>query len=378
MTSADRNRDRPHAGQTSTQDAKHALSGPGLALLAAMFLIGAVLGCEKSEPTATTAPAGAAGAQAARASKPSGADQDPEPLLPELPGQENEQAAGMEIMVKRPRVDGGDQQDGYVQDDNCPSGRLVGACKFVPPVTGHPRASAEPLELTGAYAIPDPEPGEVEYYKNLKLTHRQYFSTYRGIHPVGVVLMLRDVRKGGRQPLSRATFLIRQGRFRPHVQVGPLHERVMFGTYDSYPTDVVMKSLQTGQVVLDGRVSAFDRDTIKPLGRGGLHYTARPKMQQSPVIHAPGGYQIQCKRHAWKRAYVYVVDNPYATISDRERFTIDNVPVGKWILDAWHPEYKPVKTSYEIEIRKDETTELAVEFHTPEFLLPKPKEAPDR
>ena len=173
--------------------------------------------------------------------------------------------------------------------------------------------------------------------------------------------------------------MIRQGQFTPQVLFSPLGERVMFGTYDSYPTDVRMTHVETGKVFMEGKVSAFDRDTIKPLGGGGTHYTARPTMQQSSVLTATGVYEIKGTRHLWKSAYVVALENPYATVLTgqwgvRGRFEFAELPVGTWTVDVWHPLYKPAQTSYTVTVKKDETTELGVLIDPPEFLR-RPAEA---
>ena len=284
--------------------------------------------------------------------------------------------SGMDILVKRPQLRRTAGEGVYKTLASGPSGRLVGACKWAEPVVrrgGVPRPGL--IDLDGqAYAIKDPKPGELKYYKNLGLRERWYFvNNYRGTYPTGVVLTVRGIKTGRRAMFDRPTFIVRQGRLYPHMQFAPLDERVMFGTYDSFPTHLKMQSLGSGAVVLDAPITAFDRGTIKPLGGGGRHYTARPKMLQSKVVTEIGPYEIRGMRHHWKRAYVVFVDNPYALVSNQARFSFDALPVGTWQIDVWHPQFQPVQPSYQIEIRKDETTELAVMIRPPESLKPKPK-----
>ncbi len=296
-------------------------------------------------------------------------------VVPALPGDaRSEETAGMDILVKNPNVDRSADEDAYQRDGKLPAGRLVVACKWA----GNVAVTAtlpppKPVDLDAGNMIRRPVKGEVEYYKNLRLKERRYIGSYRGFYPTGVVLMLRDIKAGQRPMYNRSNYMVRYGRFRPHIQFAPVHERVMFGTYDSYPTEVVMRDLQAGKVVLDAAIAAFDRDTIKPLGGGGVHYTRKPTMQQSEVLHRLGTYEIRGKRHLWKKAYLVVVDNPYAEVVDRGRVAIEAVPVGRWRLDVWHPEFAPVKQAHEIEIGEAKTTELAVEFHPPAVIRPKPK-----
>ncbi|HUT35185.1 MAG TPA: hypothetical protein VNE39_16970 [Planctomycetota bacterium] len=299
----------------------------------------------------------------------------PEPaakaVVPDLPDEE-EPESGMEILIKEPATERAIGGAAYERDAKAPAGKLIGACKWAPAPPRRKAPPPEPAALDGAQAIRNPEKGEVDYYKNLQLKQDTYIAdAYPGTYPRGVVLTLRGVRSGPRGMLPRATFMVREGAFKPHIEFCPVHERVMFGTYDSYPTHVRMRSLATGQVALDELLTAFDRDTIKPLPGGGVHYTRRPAMLQSSVVHDTGVYAVTCRRHPWKSAYVAFVDNPYALVSDGANFTLDSVPVGKWQMDAWHPRFKPVKASLDVEIRKDETTEIAVEFHPPDCLKAK-------
>ena len=50
------------------------------------------------------------------------------------------------------------------------------------------------------------------------------------------------------------------------------------------------------------------------------------------------------------------------------KFLIENAPIGKHTLEVWHPLYEPVRKTVDVEIKKDETTEIVVKFKTPDFL----------
>ena len=327
-----------------------------LCLLAAIVLVG---GCGESQ---TPAPPKAPGPPAGPAAK---------AVVPDLPDEE-EPESGMEILIKEPVAERTADEDAYQQDAKAPAGKLIGACKWAGEPPRRKAPVPQPIALDGAQAIQNPGKGEVDYYRNLQLKQDTYIAdAYPGTYPRDVVLVLRGIRKGPRGMVPRAALMVREGVFKPHIAFCPIHERVMFGTYDSYPTHALMKSLASGQVALDEVLTAFDRDTIKPLPGGGVHFTRRPTMLQSKVVHETGVCAITCRRHPWKAAYVVFVDNPYALVSDGVNFTLDGVPVGKWELEVWHPRFKPVKTVLDVEIRKDETTEIAVTFHPPDCLKTK-------
>jgi hypothetical protein len=53
--------------------------------------------------------------------------------------------------------------------------------------------------------------------------------------------------------------------------------------------------------------------------------------------------KFQCDVHNWMYAWVTVVDNPYFAMTDKDgKFTIKNVPPGKYTISALH--YKLAKT----------------------------------
>lgn len=55
--------------------------------------------------------------------------------------------------------------------------------------------------------------------------------------------------------------------------------------------------------------------------------------------------RIDCSIHAWMRAYLVVTEHPYAAVTDKDgRFTIKNVPQGKWQFRFWHETSDYLKT----------------------------------
>jgi hypothetical protein len=329
-----------------------------LAAAAALILALAAAGCrDRGEPAPPPA------------SQPA-ATQSAVPKLPEEIAKPLDESAptGMELLVRNPARPRNSQED-YQQDEKCPVGKLVGAVRFAGPLLRREQLPpVRKLDTPEALGVVDPKPGEVDYFLNTRLTELRYLH-HDFVQPIEAVIMLRGIRTGRRAMLSRPTFLVREGMFRPHIQFAPPHERVMFGTYDSYPTDVRIKGLGGGELLAEVLVSAYDRSQIRDLGGGGVELKA-PQMAQSPVIHDPGGYRFECPRHPWKSGYVFVVDNPYALVCNGD-FTIGDVPVGQWRLDVWHARFKPVKTTLQVEIKEDATTEVAVEFEPPEYIRSK-------
>ena len=65
--------------------------------------------------------------------------------------------------------------------------------------------------------------------------------------------------------------------------------------------------------------------------------------------------KFECNSHPWMFAWVSVFDNPYFDISDKEgKFTIKNVPPGKYTLVAAH--YKAGTQAHEVEVADKDVT----------------------
>jgi plastocyanin len=94
--------------------------------------------------------------------------------------------------------------------------------------------------------------------------------------------------------------------------------------------------------------------------------TANPESNQ---VQMPGGADLtytfdkpepflkfKCDVHQWMFAWVSVFDNPYFAVSDKDgKFTIKNVPPGKYTLEAVHR--KLGTQTAEIEVKADGTAQ---------------------
>ncbi len=321
--------------------------------------------------------AGCGGEEKPPAAPPPPAEKKPE--TPKLPDEEELDAA-TEVLVKDPTYAERRKRDDYAHDEKMPSGAIRGLCVVTPP-KGTTQAPAEkPLEI----ALSQPREGELDYYRNLKLKTRGQAwwmgdranrSGRFGVY--GAVLTLRGVKKGRRPPMVRPSYLVKAGRITTSwgshpwgpFSFSPPGERANIGTYDGFSCQIAFTQMASGKKLGEGEVSAFDKDTIKPLGGGGQHFTARPKMAQSPPLLESGMVEIACSRHPWQKAYLCVWDSPYACVvpghHDPEqvgKFTLDGVPVGRHTMEVWHPTLEPVSRAVEIEVKENETSELKIDF----------------
>ena len=59
---------------------------------------------------------------------------------------------------------------------------------------------------------------------------------------------------------------------------------------------------------------------------------------------------VKCDVHGWMEAYIGVQDHPYAAVSDSSgAFTLENLPPGDYVLEAWHERYGVQTASVSVE-----------------------------
>jgi plastocyanin len=62
--------------------------------------------------------------------------------------------------------------------------------------------------------------------------------------------------------------------------------------------------------------------------------------------------KFKCDVHAWMFAWITVVDHPYFAVTDKDgKFTIKNVPPGKYTVAALHRKASPTGVEKEVEVK---------------------------
>lgn len=92
------------------------------------------------------------------------------------------------------------------------------------------------------------------------------------------------------------------------------------------------------------------------LGQGERGMRSRRTFDK-PEVMLP----ISCDVHHWMHAYAGVLDHPYFAVSTADgRFTLDGVPPGTYVLEAWHEVFGVTTTSVTLGDR--ESREVAFTF----------------
>lgn len=70
---------------------------------------------------------------------------------------------------------------------------------------------------------------------------------------------------------------------------------------------------------------------------------------------------VECDVHGWMTAYIGVVDHPFFAVTDTTgSFTIDGLPPGDYVIEAWHERYG-VQTA-NVTVGASETAEISFDY----------------
>jgi Carboxypeptidase regulatory-like domain len=129
-----------------------------------------------------------------------------------------------------------------------------------------------------------------------------------------------------------------------------------------------VRSATVGQILEIHNGDPFLHDAHAWLGTRSLFnvgilpgHTAHQPLADAGLVH------INCNvRHTWMHAYVFVADDPYHAVSDRDgRFVIDQVPPGTYTLRVWHELLGSVDRTVTVEAGKTVTVDFALPVVAP-------------
>jgi hypothetical protein len=272
----------------------------------------------------------------------------------------------------------------YEQNQKLATGSIRGRCILRADQPWPIGGKGERVDLS---TMTDAMEGESDYYRKYIPPRKPVWAARAGRDgPVGVVdafVVLEDVTEGPRQPLDKgAQFNTLNGvltwcdenSVNGHVmKFATVNSRLRFAVFDPFPYDFVVTDVADGRKVWElsmaGHESGWHRRAgglVLPYHALGHARAVQAPRRSSPALGELGHvYRITAKRHPWIEGYVILVSNPYVTRTSRHKpghFIFGDVPVGRRTLRVWHPTFKAAAEVHEVEVRKDEITEIAIDF----------------
>ncbi len=146
--------------------------------------------------------------------------------------------------------------------------------------------------------------------------------TRSGTRIGGALVWLTDIRSGKALPLERRFELTNDDcLLDPNIQVIYTTSTLNVGTED--------RALHTNRFI---NVGSGEIEAIAPFNDAG---------EVVPLDHIfpqPTQIEVVCEQHPWTRAWVAVLDHPYAAkTAANGTFNIPDIPPGRYRVRAWHP-----------------------------------------
>jgi plastocyanin len=87
-----------------------------------------------------------------------------------------------------------------------------------------------------------------------------------------------------------------------------------------------------------------------------------PGKSRSAIFDKPGIVRVLCNVHPSMEAFIVVKEHPYFAAPDQlGNYRLDNVPVGKYRLQAWHPQLGVTEYGVEI-VREGEVVDVNIDL----------------
>ena len=163
-----------------------------------------------------------------------------------------------------------------------------------------------------------------------------------------VVVMLKGVPPQAADASAAPAIMNQQGcLYVPQIVALQAGQKLVVKNSD--PSTVPMHNVRINPIV-PANVTASEGKLSLPQMSGGadISYT---------FPAAENFMKFQCDVHPWMFAWVTVVDNPYFAVTGKDgKFTIKNVPAGKYKIVALHRKASPTGIEKEVEVKDSGAT----------------------
>ncbi len=206
--------------------------------------------------------------------------------------------------------------------------------------------------------VPEPRPFGLIVYPDIELCERisdgqgrrliHDFSVSPNEGFKNVVIVIEGVEAGKPFGFTGPNYTIKDCEFNPFRTVVRDGYKMNFKNLDNVFHDIqtyVIQGNKRGKRI-------FDRPAL-PNARMSAEVKLTKKDQK--VVW------VQCGKHSFMQSWAYVIENPYFSISNKEgRFSIPNIPPGRYRVTAWHPFMKMREEM--VEFKPGETVDLEFLF----------------
>jgi hypothetical protein len=122
--------------------------------------------------------------------------------------------------------------------------------------------------------------------------------------------------------------------YQPYISGAMTHQKITFKNSDPVLHNIHPVPLARG-----------NREINRAQMPGGTPLSLSFDVPELPV-------RVKCDVHPWMFTYVFVVDHPFFAVTDRDgNFTIPNVPLGKYVFEAFHLKtHRNAKTGVQQEV----------------------------
>lgn len=155
-----------------------------------------------------------------------------------------------------------------------------------------------------------------------------------------VVVHIEGIKTGKAVPREPAVVDNLKCAFAPHVSIGYKGNKII-----SKNSDPVFHNVHT----------YVDERTMFNIGLPDQGSQVTKDLRKTGIV------EVTCDSHPWMRAYVYVLDHPYAAVTNEKgEFVIKDIPPGTYSIEAWHEALGKVKVT-DIKIETGKTTKVKIE-----------------